>query len=115
MEHGSSLFGGEIFEIRGWLIGPSRHDFSVGIEVVMFAADFDLMLIFATSGLLPDRISLAMILAFRGPGARQGVIIGRQVVPQYAGIRRVQKNAFLDDRLVVFVKGHSTAIITARS
>src|ERR1700730_1281359 len=72
----------EIPQIGRGLALLGGHELAVAAHEVGFLADEDILIALDADVLHPDRIALAVIAPRDGPGARQGVIDGRDLIPQ---------------------------------
>src|SRR5262249_21281750 len=110
----SSLTRTEIFDSRRRLPRAGWLEEAVLVDEVDFIAEHDLMIVFGADLLQPDRIGGAVVAACHRPRPRQGMIDGRDLVMQEARIGPVQKDALLDDGLVVLVQRQAAIVERAR-
>src|SRR5580693_6422942 len=88
----------EIAQVRRRLALAARHQAAVGAEEIGFAADEEVLAVGVLAGVLePGRLALAPIAAGHGPGPRQSVVDGGDLVAQDVRIVAVEMDEFGDD------------------
>ena len=91
----------EILQIRRRLILAGRHQHSVAAQIVVFASDHDLPVIFVADefgplgGLL---IGIADISFVHGPRPGQGIVDHRDFVMKNIAVFLVDEDAFLEEK-----------------
>ena len=66
-------------EVRRRLTFADRHHKSIGADEIILLADLHVLVIFHAIILEPDRIAVALVASRDCPGARQGVIVSRDL------------------------------------
>src|SRR5215471_15351671 len=91
----------EAAQVRGLLILPDRHQEAIGAQEIILLADDDVLVVGGADVLAPSVVALATIAAGDGPGPRQRVVDGGDLVAQQVGIGLVEADALLDDGALV--------------
>src|SRR6266851_406274 len=108
----------EIPQIRCCLFFLCWHEQAVRTQVVRLLANRDMGIVFGTNILTPpDRLvgDDAMIVPRDHPGPRQGIVNGGNLVMEQIGVCAVNKDALLDDGLVVAMERDAAGVIGARA
>src|SRR6266849_3980014 len=108
----SRLF--EIPQIGRRLILAGRHQHSVAAQIVVFASDHDLPVIFIADEFWPLgglQIGIADISFVDGPRPRQGIVDYRDFVMKNIAVFLVDEDAFLEDRAVVAVQWNAGDVV----
>src|SRR5262249_46290816 len=103
----------EILQVRRRLVLLRRHQVAVGADVVDLLADADMRIVLGADRLAPpDSLPArgATIVLGDGPGPRQGVVDGGDLVVQQVHIALVEIDALLDHGLVVLVHRNAGAV-----
>src|SRR5207247_1439951 len=77
--------------------------------------DRDLRIVLGADKFEPGRLALAAILAGDDPGTRECMVDGGDLVHQHVGIGFVERDALLDDGLVVLVERNAGGLVDARA
>src|SRR5215470_5979722 len=94
----------EVAQIGRRLVLPGGHEITVRAQEVVLLTDDHVIVVFGAVVLVPDAVGNVPIAFGHGPGARQRVVDGRDLVVQDARIGLVEIDALLDDGLVVLVQ-----------
>src|SRR5215470_13247048 len=105
----------EIAQVRWRLVLARRHQQAVRAQHVVLLADGDVRIAFGADVLEPDEVALAAILFDDRPGARERIVDGGDLVDQDVGIALVERDALLDDGLVVLVQRKPGGLEGARA
>src|SRR5215831_18169784 len=107
----------EMPQIRWWLALADRHQEPVGAQHVVIATDLYMVVVLGTDALPVSLAQIGIVLvAFDDrPGARQGIVDGRDLVDEEIRIGPVTVDSFLDDSLVVAVQRDTSGIKRART
>ena len=94
----------EISQIGGRLVLARGHQVAIATDEIVLLADLNMGVALARK-IRPDRlwVRVAQVLLVDGPWPRQGVINNGDLVMKYVGVRLIEKDALLEDRLVVVV------------
>src|SRR5258708_37324617 len=108
----------EISQIRRCLIFLCGHEQAIRTQVVRLLANRHMGIVFGANILAPpDRLvgDDAMIVPRDHPRPRQGIVNGGNLVTEQVGVGAVDKDALLDDGLVVAVERDAAGVIGARA
>src|SRR5579883_831195 len=103
----------EIAQVRRRLVLAGRHQETVSAQVIGFTADLRPGISFLADEFSPvgPRAGVANIAAGHGPGARQRVIVNRDLVAHDVLVVLVEIDALLEDRLVVMMQRQAGGVI----
>src|SRR6516165_2436571 len=107
----------EILQIRRRLVLLRRHQVAVGADIVDLPADADMRIVLGADRLAPPDRLLARgpaVVLGDGPGPRQGMVDGGDLVVQEIAVGLVEIDALLDHGLIVLVHGNAGAVEGAR-
>src|SRR5215470_5462548 len=105
----------EIAQVRWRLVFARRHQQAVRAQHVVLLADGDVRIAFGADVLEPDEVALAAIRLDHRPGAGERIVDGGDLVDQDVGIALVERDALLDDGLVVLVQRKPGGLERARA
>src|SRR5258708_32990173 len=103
----------EIVQIRRRLILAGWHQEPIGAQVIGFIADLRPRIAFLADEFVPvwPRVGIANIAAGHGPGARQGMIVGGDLVAHDIPVVLVEIDPLLKDALVVVMPRQARVVI----
>src|SRR6516225_2336233 len=107
--------GPEVAGIRRGLVLARRHQVAIAGKEVKFLADNDVIVVLAALILVPKDVALAPERLQHRPGLGQRVVFGGDLVAQQVLVRLVERDALVDDRLVVAVKRDAARLKDARA
>src|SRR5262245_34716195 len=87
----------EIPKVGRRLILPGRHQKAVTVNVVVFPADNDVMIVFVAVVLEPFDLAFAPVALVHGPGVGEGVVDDRDDVVHEVGVLLIERNLLLHD------------------
>src|SRR5215467_5421946 len=108
----------EIAQIRRRLIFLCGHEQAIRAQVVRLLANRHMGIVFGADILTPpDRLvgNDTMVVPRDHPRPRQGIVDGGDLVMEQVGVGAVDKDALLDDGLVVAMERDAAGIIGARA
>src|SRR5262249_47349250 len=105
----------EIARVRRPLTLPRWHQVAIRAEIIILLADRDMIVVLVAIIFSPDRVSVALVALNHGPRTGQRVIDGGDLVIKDIGIGLVEKNPFLDNRLVVRMEGKTIDVEITRT
>src|SRR5262249_9509954 len=106
----------EVSQVRRRLILLDRHQVAVAAHHVIVLADPDVMIVLGAMVEIPDHIAaFALILLGNGPGPRERIVDGGDLVEQDVLVRLVDGDALLDDGLAIVVQLDAARLERART
>src|SRR5262245_3918605 len=105
-----ALLGGpEVSQIRRLLTFAGRHQIAISAQVIVLVPDNDVVVSLGAVVLRPLHLGQAAVILGHCPRTRQGVVGCGHFVVKDVRVGLVEKEALLDDRLVVI--GHRSAAL----
>src|SRR5215467_8235089 len=100
----------EVSQIRRRLVLPGRRDVAIIADRVDFLAQRYILIVVRTKVLGPFHVAVAAIVSRHRPWTDERTVDGRDFVMEKVGIALVEKDALLDDRLVVLVQRNAAVV-----
>src|SRR5215475_9346999 len=112
---GASPPGPEIAGVRGRLVFARRHQIAIAGEEVVFLADNDMIVVLAALILRPQDVALAPVRLQHRPWPGQRVVDGGDLITKQVLVLGVERDALVDNRLIVAMKRDATRFVDARA
>src|SRR5262249_55215969 len=103
----------EIAQVWCRLAFLGRHQEAVGADHVVFPADQHMRIVFGAIDEIPEWVRLAPIDATDRPGTGERAVGDRRLDAQQARVGFIESHPLADDRGIVFMQGHPTALVGA--
>src|SRR5262245_35339609 len=104
----------EMLQVGRRLTRPARLQLAVDPDVVGLPFKKDIVVVLRATMLDPVWVAGAGVTARHGPGPRQRVVDGRDLIAQDVRVRLVEEDTLLDDGLIVLVQRNAARIEDAR-